>query len=591
MTAVEAINKFVDVMLKSREKFSQVKAEVEAHSSGLKKCGESFRKNIKDLIEAVTSRNVSVKDKEISAIQSKQIGELDIVLQKVSESINKTLDGMEFIRKHEQSFNIAVFGKVKAGKSYTGNFIMGNVIRDMHIQTSYDKTERPKVKVIDRGKERTQSKLVEFDEEGKEGFRVDPNEATSTIQLFTLGGMQWIDTPGIGSVTDANGLLAKDFVDNADLIVYMANSKVAGTTQDFTELTKLHEKRSRFLLLLTRSDTIDFGFDDDGEEIDVIVPESEEKRREMEDYICDSLQKLGIKEIERGKELLTVSTKLALESLKNNDSAMWDASNLEKFLAILREITENESAKLKLSTPGKRINAAIKEITKILEEAKKKLREYSDILREKEERLTDNNETLLAKMKNDSYKKIEEFITRKAEEVEKGGASVSASDIEREINSVVYNFVMNACAKEFSGSERILSSYSESLKIHAGGDLSMKTDTISHTERVVERERRDPTGLWENIGSFFGKEYYSTTTRNITITSKIDLGVNTAQVMASIRSGLDKIFAAQIPEIMKKIVAEILSPIRDVQEKANAEIDKTKKELESLKFADTHTEG
>ena len=61
--------------------------------------------------------------------------------------------------------------------------------------------------------------------------------------------------------------------------------------------------------------------------------------------------------------------------------------------------------------------------------------------------------------------------------------------------------------------------------------------------------------------------------------------------MASIRSGLDKIFAAQIPEIMKKIVAEILSPIRDVQEKANAEIDKTKKELERLKFADTHTEG
>ena len=221
------------------------------------------------------------------------------------------------------------------------------------------------------------------------------------------------------------------------------------------------------------------------------------------------------------------------------------------------------------------------------------LSKHSQSLRETEERLTDNNETLLAQMKNDSYMKIESFITKKAEEVEKGGASVSASDIEREINSVVYNSVMNACAKEFSGSERILSSYSESLKIQAGGDLSMRTDTITHTQRKIERERRDPTGAWETIGSWFGRKYYSTKTRNVTITSTIELGVNTAQVMASIRSGLDEVFMTQIPEMMKKLADEILSPVRDVQEKAKAQISATIKELEGvkIKIADTHTKG
>ena len=106
--------------------------------------------------------------------------------------------------------------------------------------------------------------------------------------------LQWIDTPGIGSVTWENEILAQDFIDSADLVVYMSHSDAAGTQQDFKELKILHDKGRRFLLLLTQSDTHEEDCDDNGKIIKTLVPKSEKDRKSMEDYICDYLRKLGI---------------------------------------------------------------------------------------------------------------------------------------------------------------------------------------------------------------------------------------------------------------------------------------------------------
>ncbi|MBQ6774750.1 MAG: hypothetical protein IJP48_11925 [Synergistaceae bacterium] len=583
MTAIEAINEFVDTMLGCRDMFDKI----EGSDEKLAQCIKVFL----DSIAEITKTSRSDDKTGLKEIQESQTQTLRKMLEDVAAKMDATRKSMSFISSNKESFNIAVFGKVKAGKSYTGNFIMGNVIRDMGIQTSYDKIERPKVTVIDKGKITSSEKLAEI-ESNKDGFIVDPNEATSTIQLFNLGGMKWIDTPGIGSVTWENEILAQDFVDSADLIVYMSNSDAAGTQQDFKELKTLHDKKRRFLLLLTQSDTIEEeDCDDEGNTIAKLAPKSDEDRRSMEDYICESLHELGITELKRGYEILTISTKLALEALKNNDQAMWDASNLDKFLAILIDITKNESRDLKIITPGKRINSAIDEIIKILNGAKDTLNKHSQGLREVEEKLTDNNETLLAEMKNECYGKIDSFITKKAQEVENGGASVSASDINRLISAEVYNSVMSACKDAFAGSEKILSSYSESLKIQSGGDLSMKTDTISHTRREAYSYERDPDGFIENVRAFFGKKYYGSSVRDVTVTTEIKLGVNIAQVMSSITSSLDELFITQIPEILKRLADEIISPVRRVQEGAKSQIDSTITKLEGLKIAVPNTKG
>ena len=275
-------------------------------------------------------------------------------------TINRFVDVMlerADVHDYEDMFKVVVFGKVKAGKSYTGNFIMGNVIRDMGVHTHYDWTPRPTVKIIDR------VRFSESQDEGEEFFRDYQKEATSTIQLFRLGGMVWIDTPGIGSITEANEILAKDFVDNADLIVYMMNSDAGGTKQDFEEVKALYGKRKRFLFLLTQSDTEDYDIDDDGNIIAVLAPKKDADRKSMEDYICNTLIESGINDFNRGREILTISTKLALEGLKTNDEGMFDASNMKQFFDALIS-----AAKTKTSRTWS-INATIDDVIDRLIEA------------------------------------------------------------------------------------------------------------------------------------------------------------------------------------------------------------------------------
>ena len=70
----------------------------------------------------------------------------------------------------------------------------------------------------------------------------------------------------------------------------------------------------------------------------------------------------------------------------------------------------------------------------------------------------------------------------------------------------------------------------------------MRTDTISYTKQELYRYERDPDGLFEHIGHFFGKRYCSYGTRNIFVTSEIKLGVNLQQVMHDIRSQIEGVF-------------------------------------------------
>ena len=579
MNAIASINEFVDVMLESKADFQNVKAQAESRNNQVKECISRFEAAIREL----TGRKVKVKNPELEDISRKQTAGLEEMLQRVAASLEATRRGMKFINEYEDSFNIAVFGKVKAGKSYTGNFIMGNVIRDLGIATSYDKIQpRPTVTVIDRGKKTTQAKLAEFDEEGKEGFRVDPNEATSTIQLFRLGGMVWIDTPGIGSVTWDNEMLAKSFVDNADLIVYMSNSDAAGTQQDFKELKALYARQKRFVLLLTQSDDTPEDVDDEGNIIRVLGPRSEKDRRDMEEYIRDELVKHGIR-INMDKEVLTISTKLAIEGLKNNDEAMFEASNLKKFLAVLISITRNEAGKLKLATPSGRINDMIDEIVKALGTADGTLTEHMKILEDMKRTLSEDNENLQYKMLNECMNKVTSIVTSKAQEVESGSASLSSDELQEIVSREVYRVILATCTEKFAGSENILSEYAATLKVGGISGLSMRHDTIEYNRQVSERYERDPDGIIEHVKSWFGAKFHSFRLKTITEHRNIDLGVNLTEVLSDVRRSVEAIFREQVPGIMRKLSDSLIAPVADLRKSAGIEIEKAKRELTGLK--------
>ncbi len=526
---------------------------------------------------------IQIDDKEMQRLYNSASSELKEMLNKVAASVENIQKGMKFITDYEQSFNVAVFGKVKAGKSYLGNFIMGNVIRDLGIASSYDKLERPKVEVYDRGNVTTREKLSEISEEGNEGFRVDPNEATSAIQLFKLGGLTWFDTPGIGSVTWENEMLAKDYVENADLIVYTSNSDAAGTRQDFTEMKALYEKGKTFLLLLTQSDAVEEDCDDEGEIISVIVPKSDKDRMDTELYMCNTLRDIGIPSLSQGKEILTVSTKLALTALEEHNKEMFEASNIGKFLDILKEITRNEGASLKLKTPGNRINATINEVIERLEQTKSKLKEYRNSLLDKKQKLSERSDELLTQMHHQCLTKISRIIRQKGNEIEGKGDGISGEELTRILSEEVYKVLLETCVGEFSESNNILSQYTEKLRLENVGELKMRTDEITYTLHEVVRVQRDPEGVWEHIRSFFGKEYYTHKVKEVEKKSTVQLGVNEQQIMAIAKDRLSELFESEVPDLMKKICDHVMEPIMKVHKIAENYIVDTISGLEALK--------
>ena len=302
----------------------------------------------------------------------------------------------------------------------------------------------------------------------------------------------------------------------------------------------------------------------------------------MEDYVCRTLTENGI-DMDRGREVLTISTKLALEGLRQNDEAMFSGSNMQRFLEVLIDITQNEAAKLKMSTPSVRINGMIDQFIKTLHEADYKLTDQMKNLDDIRRKFSERNDYLLAQMLDECMTGITRQVEQKAREVESGGSGMSGDELQKIISGGIYSVIMRKCAEEFGKSAESLAGYSDSLKVGNVSGLEMRHDTIPWKREVNERYERDPDGVWEHVKSWFGAKYYSYSTRTVHESKIIDLGVNTTQVLADVRSSIDSIFREQVPGIMKKLADDVIAPVSQFRDKAGHEIASTIRELEKIK--------
>ena len=577
MAMLEKINHFVDVCLDNQSIFEQMKQEIDRRDQEIQGCVERFRQDVGQALSAAGETD----DPELRQFCENVQNHLKHTLETVAEQMESTRKGMEFIKKYEQSFNVAVFGKVKAGKSYLGNFIMGNRFRQMGLDTHYNKlVAPPKVEVYDRGKVETRDRLEELD---PENFYVNATEATSTIQLFHLGALAWFDTPGIGSVTWENEMLAKEYVDNADLVVYTCNSDAAGTQQDFKEMVELYRKGKPFLLLLTQSDTVEEDWDDELE--DVVkkwAPKSREDRQAQETYIRNETRQQGIQL--KSNEVMAISALLAMEALESADEALFDASHMGDFLDVLVSITENEGADYKRRTPAKRMNQAIDEISAQLHKTGETLQAFGKDLAARERKMTRESDQLMESMKLECSRRVDELLSREAGKVSSENGGIDGAALSEAISKMVYEVLLKNCVGAFANSGEILSNYEESLRISGVDGLRVKKDSFQYEVKVVQTVERDPHGFFEHIGSLFGKSYYTSQIGTETKTMEIDLGVDTRQAAGQAKAQLNDLFQREVPGMMAKIGERYLAEAQKLLQHASRCIQKTAAELQSLRM-------
>ena len=573
----DAINRFADTMAA----FKSVRESAEGKTEEIDQCIKTFEKDVKQ----AKTHKLKAQDKSIQEIYDASTKVLKDTLDGLTKELEEARNGMQFIQNNENSLNVVVFGKVKAGKSYLGNLMMGNAIRKLSTKTSYDRLEQPKVKVYDQGTCTTQDKLKEVTEENDAsgGFGVDNREATRVIQLFHLGGMTWVDTPGFGSLTEENQELAREYVKNADLVIFASNSDAAGTQQDFQEMKELYDMGKRFLLVVTQSDTLEEDCDDDGNIIQIPTPKSDDDRSKTESYMKETLKKHGIK---LGDEnILTISAFLGLTALEKGEEALFESSNMGKFWNLLSDITKDEGKDLSKKTFGDRVNTALQSLQDKLKDAEKKLLDGNASREQKERDMKEKAALTIRDAKDECSQKVASLIQEKSKKVEETKEPFSAADLNQILSKVVYETVMDACKKQFDAMAQMtkLSGYQEKLKLDSIGDLAMRQDKISYTyKRVIEVER-DPRGLFEHIGAFFGKDYYTHRTIGETREKTIDLGVNVQEIQAKAHSSLEKILEKQAPQLIQEIIDYYSAPLREMQDEAFDAIQTAEKKLEQLK--------
>ena len=327
---------------------------------------------VKDVIEllksAVPSDEPDTNSADLGKALERTKRTIEDAVSEWADSIERFELNKEFQEDFGDSLFVLVYGLVKSGKSSLGNFVAYGKSNPAcsAIRERRDSTYTPDeyfVRALADGDDR-KAEEDELKQKGK--FAVDVKEVTSAIQGFRLGGLTWVDSPGLGSVTERNGELTKRYTDSADLVLVLMNMNQPGRRPELEAVDKLVAGGKPVLVLLTRADEMERD-EVNGRLVDKRVMKPDRELRDAESYVLGELNKIR-QEGEGGENLLnrkvvSVSVRYA-EEFPSQDGL--DRSGLSSLFGELTRIASEDGVKYKRSTPARNL---INFIDHILNEA------------------------------------------------------------------------------------------------------------------------------------------------------------------------------------------------------------------------------
>ena len=287
--------------------------------------------------------------------------------------------GVQFRQGFEDSLLVFVSGKVKSGKSSLGNYMAWG-----HTDPTDDTKRQTPPERYPRYQSHAKVDVAGGDShkeaENKREFRVGATEATSSIQSFGLPGLTWVDSPGLHSLKEVNGNLAREYLDHADLILYTMKSDAPGRASDLAEIRDLVRKDKRTLLLLTGSDDIEEDVDDNGELIQHMVMKDQARRTKQQTYVREELKEIA--DIGR-LEIISISSRYA--QAHANDPAAFLDSGIGPFCATLQDICQSEGVKIKQRVPMKNLHNFLQDCEEDLQPYQGLMNSFKSTLRQLDE--------------------------------------------------------------------------------------------------------------------------------------------------------------------------------------------------------------
>lgn len=257
------------------EDFKKVQENIDKHEQATRKCTE----DLSHIAENPPSiRQGHPLEKILKSAQKNLIDSVQLW----QEAIKTYTKNTSFRKEYGDSLLLYVFGQVKCGKSSLSNLL----IHGHHDPKPFEIFPNVRATMYDdSGKQNTSKEEFERDKK----FKVDFIEATSAIQVLSIPGLTLVDSPGIHSATKENGNLAQDYLDCADLVLFMTNHKSVCTRSEAAEIHNIHEKKKNFLVLVPRCDNVDEDEDAEGNIIQSLTMKSDSDRKKLKDWCVKSI--------------------------------------------------------------------------------------------------------------------------------------------------------------------------------------------------------------------------------------------------------------------------------------------------------------
>ena len=535
---------------------------------------------ITKLAHHVNQQQMSNKQSPLADLFALNLTNAKTVINSFEQSTQDYMHNTQFRDQFSDSLLVFVYGKVNAGKSSLGNFVARHPDSG-HIPAFFRYDEA--------GQARNQAELEELKQ--VEGFEIKETEATSSIQGFRLPALSWIDTPGLHSMTVVNGQLAQDYIDAADLVLYITSSDSPGRSTDAQEITDLIQLRAKKVcVLLTKSDITEEDETDDGELVSVLVAKSPEVRSEQEQWVKQQLRDYLQKDADCIGDVLSVSVLLAKNSLENKNNTDWKVSNLDVFYHLLNHQAIKQAKALKLATPRKRLNSLLMQVLQGKNAESASLQQIKQQFSELKTRAVQDGNRLLACQQavwDDVETELRGIVAKIVDQhaANKDSKAVKR-DIEMQFPPLVKRYLSAAIAEHI---QQFNDHLPLDLQLQANVSLRDKTESISYT---VSHSGKGAAlgalagGFFGPVGALVGGALGGLAGKALSESKErtIVLGDNREEVIHSLISELEKSIKSVITHALQQVNKDYFLPVQNLAVDLVNNLMQLESELNTLRY-------
>ena len=258
----------------------------------------------------------------------------------------------EFERNFHDKFIVFIYGKVKAGKSTLGNFIATHHLSNQEPEFWVGEKAKKESEETEENPQEARAEDAKLKRVDIKEFKTNVLECTAEIQLFRLGGLVWVDTPGLGSTTTPNGALAKRYVEEADFVLYPTGYDSPMQAEDIQEISTLLTMQKPVHIIITKSDKSK-PKKIDGKIVRELTNETEDNREHQKENVLKRLQEKLNAEQKKFLEtdIFSISVKTAELGMETCNRELFENSNLPKFYERFNMLLQEKANNLKYQSP------------------------------------------------------------------------------------------------------------------------------------------------------------------------------------------------------------------------------------------------